>query len=150
MDYLDSTGLQKQIQYIKAYVNNSISDQVEGKVSASSAGYIKSAAVNNNVLTLTKGDDTTTSFQRGGAGSVDWTDINNVPSDFASGASNSASKLFLVGTTAQTEGTTYSNANVYATNGSLHVASMTTEGNVVIGGTANTNYIQLPSGIKLY
>ena len=118
--------------YTKTEVNNALSN----KVSTGSADYIKSAAVNNNVLTLTKGDDTTISFQGGGSGGT--------------GASNSASKLFLIGTTAQTEGTTYSNANVYATNGSLHVASMTTEGNVVIGGTADTNYIQLPSGIKLY
>lgn len=68
----------------------------------------------------------------------------------SSGAANSTSKLFLVGTTAQATGTTYSNANVYATNGALHATSISTGGNVVVGGTANTNYLQLPSGIKLY
>lgn len=68
----------------------------------------------------------------------------------SAGAGNSTAKLFLVGTTAQSTGTSYSNANVYATNGALHASSISTGGNVVVGGTANTNYLQLPSGIKLY
>ena len=76
-------------------------------------------------------------------------DINTNTTNSA-GAGNSTAKLFLVGTTAQSTGTSYSNANVYATNGALHAASISTGGNVVVGGTANTNYLQLPSGIKLY
>ena len=68
----------------------------------------------------------------------------------SAGAGNSTAKLFLVGTTAQSTGTSYSNANVYATNGALYATSISTGGNVVVGGTANTNYLQLPSGIKLY
>ena len=74
----------------------------------------------------------------------------NVNTTTSSGASNNTAKLFLVGTKAQSTGTTYSNANVYATNGALHAASISTGGNIVVGGTADTNYLQLPSGIKLY
>lgn len=36
-----------------------VATNIGGKVSADSANYIKAAAINNNVLTLTKGDDTT-------------------------------------------------------------------------------------------
>lgn len=39
-----------------------ISNQIGEKVSADSADYIKSAAVNDNTLTLTKGDNTTVVF----------------------------------------------------------------------------------------
>lgn len=86
-----------------------------------------------------------TSFLRGDGTWVVPTNTTN-----SAGAGNSTSKLFLVGTTAQSTGTSYSNANVYATNGALHASSISTDGNVVVGGTANTNYLQLPSGIKLY
>ena len=86
-----------------------------------------------------------TSFLRGDGTWVVPTNTTN-----SAGAGNSTSKLFLVGTTAQSTGTSYSNANVYATNGALHATSISTGGNVVVGGTANTNYLQLPSGIKLY
>lgn len=86
-----------------------------------------------------------TSFLRGDGTWVVPTNTTN-----SAGAGNSTSKLFLVGTTAQSTGTSYSNANVYATNGALHATSISTGGNVVVGGTADTNYLQLPSGIKLY
>ncbi len=73
-----------------------ITTQLGNKLNASSANYIKSAAVDNDILTLTKGDDTTITFQ-GGLTSVDWSDINNVPnyagSSSAGGAANSAIKL---------------------------------------------------------
>ncbi len=39
-----------------------ISNQIGNKINAGSADYIKSAAVNNNTLTLTKGDNTTVVF----------------------------------------------------------------------------------------
>lgn len=66
-------------------------------------------------------------------------------------------KAYLLGTSTTptstaTGVTAIGDTNVYltTTSGQLHVASLETAGNVVVGGTANTNYLQLPSGIKLY
>lgn len=66
-------------------------------------------------------------------------------------------KAYLLGTSTTptstaTGVTAIGDTNVYltTTSGQLHVASLDTAGNVVVGGTANTNYLQLPSGIKLY
>ena len=66
-------------------------------------------------------------------------------------------KAYLLGTSTTptstaTGVTAIADNNVYltTTSGQLHATSLETAGNVIVGGTANTNYLQLPSGIKLY
>ena len=61
---------------------STIASQLSGKVSTTSANYIKSASVSNNVLTLTKGDNTTVTFQ-GGSSTIDWSNITNAPTDIS-------------------------------------------------------------------
>lgn len=116
-------------------VNSTGAKAIQYRGAAISAGYL---AANRTYEFVYDG----TNYQL--VGDIDTNTTNSA------GADNSTAKLFLVGTTAQSTGTSYSNANVYATNGALHASSISTGGNVVVGGTANTNYLQLPSGIKLY
>lgn len=160
MAYLDSTGLQEQIRYIKAYVNNSIPNQVDwsdinnvpttftpsvhnqtSDTINAMTGYSKASSVS----AISTSDTLNAAIGKLEKAIEEKSDTTN-----SAGAANSTSKLFLVGTTSQATGTTYSNANVYAANGALHATSINTGGNVIVGGTADTNYLQLPSGIKLY
>ena len=67
------------------------------------------------------------------------------------GSTNTTSKIFLIGATSQAASPqTYSNSACYVTNGAFYSTSISTGGNIVAGGTSGTNYIQTPSGIKLY
>ena len=67
---------------------------------------------------------------------------------------SNSTKFYVTGTSSSSTntGTQYFDNGIYVTaeSGKLHATSIETEGNLVIGGTADTNYIQLPSGIKLY
>lgn len=63
-------------------------------------------------------------------------------------------KFYVTGTTSTTTatGTQYFDTGVYvsATAGNLYATTFNTGGNITMGGTSGTSYIQLPSGIKLY
>lgn len=63
-------------------------------------------------------------------------------------------KYYLTGTTSETTntGTQVFDTGVYvsATAGNLYATTFNTGGNIVMGGTSGTSYLQLPSGIKLY
>lgn len=63
-------------------------------------------------------------------------------------------KFYVTGTTSATTatGTQYFDTGVYvsATAGNLYATTFNTGGNITMGGTSGTSYIQLPSGIKLY
>lgn len=62
--------------------------------------------------------------------SVKWSVIHGELDKDTAGSSNSTSKLYLVGATSQSSAgvTTYSNANVYATNGTLYSTNLTASG----------------------
>lgn len=67
------------------------------------------------------------------------------------GSTNTTSKLFLIGATSQAANpTTYSSSACYVTGGAFYSTTVSTGGNIVMGGTSGTSYLQLPSGIKLY
>lgn len=79
--------------------------------------YIKNASVSGKVVTFTKGNGSTFSI------TTQDTDTNTDTKNTA-GATNSTSKLFLVGATTQTANPqTYSNSNVYMSNGALHAST---------------------------
>lgn len=120
-----------------------VTTQIGNKIDASSADYIKSASVSNNTLTLTKGNNTTVTFT---APEPTDTKVTNTL--------GTTTKFYITGTTSTTTntGTQYFDTGVYvtATAGNLYATTFNTGGNITMGGTSGTSYIQLPSGIKLY
>ena len=91
---------------------------------------INGTAITPGTLNLKAGSNVTFNNSNGTLtinSSASGTDIKNT-----AGSSNSTSKLYLVGATSQssTGVTTYSNANVYATNGSLYSTNFTASGEI--------------------
>ena len=84
--------------------------------------YLKSASTSGNTLTLTKQDDTTVTY------TPSFTDTKNT-----AGSTDTSSKIFLIGATSQAANPqTYSDNQVYVTNGTLYLVKTTDA-----SGTAN-------------
>lgn len=97
---------------------------------------INGTAITPGTLNLKAGSNVTFNNSNGTLtinSSASGTDTKNT-----AGSSNSTSKLYLVGATSQstTGVTTYSNANIYATNGSLYATNLDATGNI----TSNNYY----------
>lgn len=111
-----------------------------------SDNYLRQTVYMNNgaVYARTYRNGTWTSWQSFGTD----TDVN-VTSTLAP-----TTKFYLTGTTSATTntGTQVFDTGVYVSEiaGNLHATTINTDGNIVVGGTSGSNYIQLPSGIKLY
>lgn len=91
---------------------------------------INGTAITPGTLNLKAGSNVTFNNSNGTLtinSSASGTDTKNT-----AGSSNSTSKLYLVGATSQSSAgvTTYSNANVYATNGSLYSTNFTASGTI--------------------
>lgn len=89
---------------------------------------INGAAITPGTLNLKAGSNVTFNNSNGTLtinSSASGTDTKDT-----AGSSNSTSKLYLVGATSQSSAgvTTYSNANVYATNGTLYSTNLTASG----------------------
>lgn len=63
----------------ESYIDTAIANSANDKIDTDSENYIKSAAVSNNTLTLTKGNDTTISYTPMIASSTNWADIPDKP-----------------------------------------------------------------------
>ena len=86
-----------------------------------------------------------------------WTTWKALGSDADNKVTNTlatTTKFYLTGTTSTTTntGTQVFDTSVYvsATAGNLYAKTFNTGGNIIMGGTSGTSYLQLPSGIKLY
>lgn len=87
--------------------------------SKTAAGYVAAGGSNANKV-----------WKTDASGNPGWRDDADSNTTYTAGSSNSTSKLYLVGATSQssTGVTTYSNANVYTTNGTLYSTNLTASG----------------------
>ena len=110
-----------------------IATNIGSKVSATSANYIKAAAVSNNTLTLTKGDDTTVTF----------TDTNTTYDSMtaAQATTGTSTDAVLISPKVLADYVTSLLTSYLSTSGG------TVNGNLTIG---NNGHIILPSGVELY
>mgnify|MGYP003338023664 CR=1 FL=1 len=104
-------------------------DKTNKKLYINNAGSIQQigAATNGSTTQFLRGDGT-------------WATVSTTDTKNTAGTTNSTSKLFLAGATTQAANPqTYSNSNVYATNGTLHASTMEGKCTIIAGSSAPTN-----------